>query len=296
MIESPFFSVIIPTYNRPERLKRAVESVLKQLFQNFEIIVVNNYYENIVSPFDDKRIVLVNESQKGAAFARNRGISESRGEFICFLDDDDIYLENHLEVLHELIVNKKEEVALYRTYTRVQDEKGVIRDQAIKLAKSQEERLNHVMTTLITMHCVCCHREILEKMKFDTSLKVAEDYHLWIRILDKYPLYEKPEITTVYYKTPGSVSSPGIQNYFDHIRMFESLFSNQSIRSKISRNIRNDRLFHYYNLILIIYYKDLNLQAFVKITLGILRHKFSYLLRLEYWKVFLKFVYSKLKR
>lgn len=98
----PIVSVIIPTYNRAKFLSCAVESVLKQTFRNFELIIVDDgsrdNTQEVVSRYEDKRIKYVkHEINRGLNFARNTGISYSRGKFIAFLDSDDEWMVRKLE-------------------------------------------------------------------------------------------------------------------------------------------------------------------------------------------------------
>ena len=103
----PLISCIITTYNRPiEVLKRAIDSVINQTYSNIELLVVNDYPENIelsnniyklIKSYNNKSIkYIVLEKNSGACFARNRGANESKGEFLAFLDDDDEWLPNKL--------------------------------------------------------------------------------------------------------------------------------------------------------------------------------------------------------
>jgi len=96
-------SVIIPTCNRPDLLPRAIKSVLSQIYQDFEIIVVDDgdkrSAENVVRQFNDERIKYIKHvERKGGAAARNTGIKAAQGEFIAFLDDDDEWLPKKLEI------------------------------------------------------------------------------------------------------------------------------------------------------------------------------------------------------
>ncbi|MBS2212128.1 glycosyltransferase family 2 protein [Carboxylicivirga mesophila] len=95
-------SIIIPVYNRPLELKRAIQSVLNQTYQNFEILVVDDGSEEdlklVCDSFNDKRILFFrNEKHINANVARNRGIQEAKGEYIAMLDSDDEFLPLHLE-------------------------------------------------------------------------------------------------------------------------------------------------------------------------------------------------------
>ena len=92
----PETSVIIPTYNRADVLSRAIESVLEQSYQDFELIIVDDGStdgtESVVHQYDDDRLIYITQSNAGANAARNRGIKAATGEYIAFLDSDDEFL------------------------------------------------------------------------------------------------------------------------------------------------------------------------------------------------------------
>ena len=99
----PDFSVIVPTYGRPEYLDRAIESILSQSLQDFEIVVVDDCSPAPVSPSStDPRIRLIRAKQNGGpAAARNLGVEHARGRYLAFLDDDDIWLQSRLALARE---------------------------------------------------------------------------------------------------------------------------------------------------------------------------------------------------
>jgi glycosyltransferase involved in cell wall biosynthesis len=99
-------SVVIPLYNKVRHVKRALDSVLAQTYQDYEVVVVNDGStdgsEKVVEQYSDPRIRLVNQANAGASVARNRGIAETRADFIAFLDADDEWLPVHLETISRL--------------------------------------------------------------------------------------------------------------------------------------------------------------------------------------------------
>ena len=108
--EEKFFSVIIPTYNRETFLPKAIDSVLSQDYNNYEIIVIDDgSTDNTVKLMNDylakdKRIkFLINDENKGVSYSRNRGINEAKGEFVTFLDSDDIFLEGFFNEMNKAI-------------------------------------------------------------------------------------------------------------------------------------------------------------------------------------------------
>lgn len=101
-------SVIVPTYNRPDMLEKAIQSILKQKFQNFEIIVVNDAGKDVGELIDKlnslgKIRYFKHDKNKGNAGARNTGLKHARGKYIAYLDDDDTYLPNHLDILYHFL-------------------------------------------------------------------------------------------------------------------------------------------------------------------------------------------------
>src|ERR1700737_4457090 len=116
----PKVSVIIPTYNRAELLRSAIISVLTQIFQDFEVIVVDDASrdntQNVVHSFNDRRIRYIrNGMNKGDAVARNVGITNSSCEYIAFLDDDDEWLPEKLEKQINLLENSSPNVGVVHT-------------------------------------------------------------------------------------------------------------------------------------------------------------------------------------
>ena len=108
---NPVVTVVIPTYHRSEKLSITIHSVLKQTFDDIEIIVVNDggddlSVRNVIAEFNDKRIrYLKNPKKNGANVARNTGLEHSKGKYIAFLDDDDLWypqkIQNQLQVFNQ---------------------------------------------------------------------------------------------------------------------------------------------------------------------------------------------------
>lgn len=100
-------SVVIPLYNKEKQIAKTLQTVLNQTYQNFEIVIVNDGSTDgsvdEVKKFLNPRIRLINQKNGGVSAARNRGIEEAKGEYIAFLDADDIWAKDHLESLNILI-------------------------------------------------------------------------------------------------------------------------------------------------------------------------------------------------
>lgn len=111
------FSVVIPTYNRSNEIKRAINSVLLQTFQDFEIIVVDDGSTDatidVVNSIDDSRIKIVSQNNSGATVARNSGILNSKGAYVSFLDSDDEWLPSMLENQYACFISDEEVGCVY---------------------------------------------------------------------------------------------------------------------------------------------------------------------------------------
>ena len=113
MSERPFFSIVIPVYNRSEEIGGAIHSCLEQSFEDFEIVVVDDGSNDApalgkkLERFEDSRIRTIRQSNAGAAAARNTGIAEARGEFVAFLDSDDAFLPGKLDAFRKAIGGRK---------------------------------------------------------------------------------------------------------------------------------------------------------------------------------------------
>ena len=106
----PFFSIILPTFNRAHLLKRALDSVLAQSFADWELLIVddgsNDDTREVVQDYLlDPRVSYSFEVNSGPAMARNRGIASAHGEYITFIDSDDEYLPEHLQTRYDALMN-----------------------------------------------------------------------------------------------------------------------------------------------------------------------------------------------
>jgi glycosyltransferase involved in cell wall biosynthesis len=185
-------SVIIPTYNRAELIGRAVKSVLNQSFRDFELIVVDDgssdQTRETVESFHDPRLRLIEQEHQGVSKARNRGIKESVGKWISFLDSDDAWQPNKLQRQIESL----EEDFRYRVvYTNeIWIRNGVRVNQKKKHRKYSGWIYPYCLPLcIVSPSSVFLHREIIEiENGFDEDYPVCEDYELWLRISCHYPI------------------------------------------------------------------------------------------------------------
>ena len=215
--EIPTVSVIIPTFNRPNMLLKSIQSVLNQSFKNFEILVVNDAgtdVTSIIKNFRDERIKLKNHSRNiGLAASRNTGIKNAVGKYITYLDDDDIYYPNHLEILVNCLENTDYKVAYTDAYrVHYTNKNGIMvethRDLPYSCDFDYERILIHnFVPVLCFMHLKSC----LETTGvFDETLTSHEDWDLWIRMSRIYKFAHVRKVTAEYsWRTDGSTMTSG---------------------------------------------------------------------------------------
>jgi len=192
------FSIVIPTYNRGLFIKKAIDSVLAQTYQNWELIVVDDgstdNTKEIIASFDDKRIKYIYQENAERSAARNRGIANATGDWICFLDSDDNYLPEHLQEISKFIIENKIETGLI--YTGL-IRKSIERSDLKPFLDLTKPAIIEISQKFLIPTQVCIRRNILLKDQFDPRFRLWEDTHLFMRIAAKYPVYHIEKYTAV---------------------------------------------------------------------------------------------------
>ncbi len=182
-------SVIIPTYNRQLLLEKALLSVLNQTLQCDEIIIVDDGSEdetrNLVASFQRNSgnpIRYIYQDNKGAAAARNTGIRNAAGEWLCFLDSDDRFAENKIEVQYPAM--RKNPDYLISHTREIWYRRGRLLNQKKKHAPPHGKIFKKCLEMcVIGMSTVMVHKKIFtEYGLFDESLPCCEDYDFWLRV------------------------------------------------------------------------------------------------------------------
>lgn len=186
----PEVSVVIPTYNRVDMVLRAVESVLKQSFENFECIVVDDgssdgTFEKL-SIIDDSRLKLITQENKGVSAARNTAVKNSRGNYIALLDSDDEWEPRKFE--KQLLFMKEGRFEITQT-----DEIWIRKGKRVNQCKKHEKPEGFFFDRSLAMcmvspSCVIFSRKFWDDVgPFDEEMAACEDYDLWLRSYE-YPV------------------------------------------------------------------------------------------------------------
>ena len=184
-VRTPTISVVIPTHNRPRMLTRALDSVLAQTFDQFEVVVVDDGSQQPVllrgRPADDPRVRMIRRCPSaGAAAARNAGIALARAPLIAFLDDDDEFLPDHLECT--LRVWQTAPLSAGLAWTGVQ---RVFANRTLRCEArpGQEDLLDRFLTIGCGFGVSMSARLLRQLGEFDPALRMVEDTDLFLRML-----------------------------------------------------------------------------------------------------------------
>jgi glycosyltransferase involved in cell wall biosynthesis len=205
-LSEPLVSVVIPTHNRAQLLRRAIASVLSQTHQNLEVIVLDDCSTDETGPMvkaiTDSRVRLVTpESRLGSAKARNMGIDISSGRFVAFIDDDDEWLEQKAE--RQLAAfGGPEPPAL--VYTGLWIAKGTRRRYGVlKIDGNAFDRLLALPGPVTTSGFMVDRQRVKAELWFDESVGTFEDMELLIRISRKWPVAVLPQPLYVWHQHDG---------------------------------------------------------------------------------------------
>ncbi|WP_052446513.1 glycosyltransferase [Geoalkalibacter ferrihydriticus] len=207
-------SIVIPTFNNEEYILDALESVINQSYKNIEIVVVDDGSTDGTQYALEKyknKIKYIYQKNRGVSAARNKGISVSTGDFICFLDSDDIFEKNKIE--KQLKIHKENE-QLCVSYTDM-----AIFNGGKNFEKSYHKKNNMncqsgfifknvVLGNIISTITVMIKREVFNNVGlFDESLNIGEDYDMWLRIASQYEVGYVPEVLSFYRRGHQSLTT-----------------------------------------------------------------------------------------
>ncbi|MGH2317096.1 glycosyltransferase family 2 protein [Planococcus sp. SE5232] len=220
-------SVIIPTYNRSELLKKAVESLKNQSHQNFEIIIIDDFSTDdtatVVKEMEDDRIIyLKHDINKGGSEARNTGIKRATGNFIGFLDSDDQWLPQKLE---KQLGRFEEQPDVGVVYTGVQ----VVNENNQPTRKIVPEYRGDILPKLFESNCidttssVLVRKEVLDQVQgFDAGLPSCQDWDLYIRLaqVTKFD-FVKDNMVLFYHHSGERITTNKKSVLNGHLSIFE---------------------------------------------------------------------------
>ena len=228
-------SVIIPYYRKRDFISGTIESVLKQSYKNFEILII--YDDNSDTDFSfikeikkkDSRIAIIRNINKlGAGVSRNLGISKSKGNYIAFLDADDTW---HIDKLEKQInfMKKHNYSATHTSYSIVNENKDVI---GKRIARDFLKIDDLLKSCDIGTSTVVLQKNLLNKDIEFASLATKEDFVLWLRLLKKnIKIYALNENLALWTKSKYSLSSSTPQKLIDGFKVYNKYMKFNFVKS-----------------------------------------------------------------
>ncbi|MGI9069497.1 MAG: glycosyltransferase family 2 protein [Pyrinomonadaceae bacterium] len=192
MNEYPYFSVVIPTYNRAAFIEATLESVLSQTYPHYEIIVVDNCStdntDEVLQPLirADRIQFIRHEQNYERARSRNTGMSVAKGDFVTLLDSDDFMYPDNLADAADYARAHPEMKCFHNLYEFVDSDRKVLQQNRMPSLRNQLKAIAEGNF----MSCIgnFIHREIYQRYQFDTTAELtgSEDWEFWLRVLADY--------------------------------------------------------------------------------------------------------------
>lgn len=211
---TPFFSVVVPVYNRAAILGKTLRSVLAQTEQDFEIVVVDDGSADqparTVEEIGDPRIVFVRQENRGGGAARNTGIDTARGRFVAFLDSDDEFLPHHLATMRRLIERESRTAG----YARIIVDRGEGRTfvKPPRAIREGEDMATYLLCDrgFVPTSTIVVERAMATAVRFHENLAAAEDTDFAIRLTlagVRFVMAEEPGVHWQDIGDPNRLSS-----------------------------------------------------------------------------------------
>jgi teichuronic acid biosynthesis glycosyltransferase TuaG len=229
-----FISIIVPYYKKKKFIKKTLDSIYNQTYKNYEVILIYNdknlddliYIKNLLKKFKKFRLLI--SKKEGVALARNAGIKKSLGNYIAFLDSDDIWRKDKLE--QQISFMNKKNIYVSHTSYKIIGEK----DEYISIRNAKNLNYNQLIRSCdIGLSSVMIKKNSKINIKFP-KIKTKEDYVLWLKISKLgYKIYALKKPLTCWRQTRNSLSSSIIQKLLDGYRVYRVHENKKSITSLI---------------------------------------------------------------
>ena len=249
----PFFSIVIPTYNCADLLDRSLKSVFSQTFQDFEIIVVDNssrdHTQDIIDSYSDSRLKVIIVQNNGIiARSRNLGIQKSIGEWIAFLDADDVWNFKKLEIVKKSIHQNQNSILFCHDEWHVVNGKIKSRFRYGPAVPKMYEKLLFKGNCL-SKSAVCLRRDIANKTEGFSErgdFVTVEDYEFWIRLSKEGDFIFIDEVLGEWHTHNSNYSDNVIIHANAYIAVVEFHLNNWCLINKISVRKMNNTLSNFY--------------------------------------------------
>ena len=244
LLKKPLISVLFPVYNGSLFLGQAIQSILDQTYDNFEIIIINDGSTDesaaIIQKYKDSRMRYYEQVNQGLAATLNRAIKLAKGKYVARQDQDDISLPQRFEKQVDFLESNLDH-GMVGTWATIIREDGMADQEHSHPAESSMLKYELLFNNPFVHSSMMIRKDVFDKVGFystDKSRQPPEDYELWSRIAREFEVANIPEILHVYREVPNSMSRDGANPFLE--RVINISIENIALvtaRSKIDRNI-----------------------------------------------------------
>jgi glycosyltransferase involved in cell wall biosynthesis len=226
----PLISVIIPVYNGEKTIQETIESVLNQTFTDFELIIINDGSQDatleIVERIQDSRLNVFSYPNAGQAASRNRGFSHASGEYISFIDADDLWTPDKLEAQLRALQDNPQAAVAY-SWTKCIDELGQFSRRGSHISATGDVYGKLLLIDFIEngSNPLIRRQALIKVGSFDESLPAAEDWDMWLRLAACYEFVAVPSSQILYRQSANSWSANVLKQGAGSLQVMERAFN-----------------------------------------------------------------------
>jgi glycosyltransferase involved in cell wall biosynthesis len=207
----PLISIIIPVYNGEKTIQKTIESVLQQTFKDFEIILINDGSQDstldVINNIKDERLRVFSYPNAGVSTSRNRGLALARGEFISFLDADDLWTPDKLETQLKALQNNLQAAVAYSWSDWIDESGQFLRSGGHITVNGKVFEQLLVRDFIESGSNPLIRRQALNEVgDFEPSVTPAEDWDMWLRLAVRYEFVAVPCVQILYRISPLTAS------------------------------------------------------------------------------------------
>ena len=228
-VNRPLVSVITPTFNRADFVGECIESVLGQTYPNLEHLLVDdgstdNTQEIVERYLPDQRLRFARQANSGQATARNMGLGMARGEYICFLDSDNVWKLDKIERQLKLMQQHPAVDVIYGNQEVIDEDGNILPMPEHKRMKRYSGRITDklLLDNFVSFNTAMIRRRCFDKVKgFDQSVRAGDDYDLWLRFSAHFEFLHVPEIFGQYRVMKNQISTDKERRFNSNKAMLE---------------------------------------------------------------------------
>ena len=226
----PTISVIIPVYNGEKTIKQTIESVLNQTFRDFELLIINDGSQDatleIIQAINDERIQVFSYQNSGVSASRNRALTKAKGEFISFIDADDLWTPNKLELQFKALQDNPQAAVAY-SWSDWIDESGQFLRSGGHITVNGKAYEKLLLRDFIESGSnPLIRKQALDEVGcFEQSVTPAEDWDMWLRLAARYE-FVTVEVPQIFYRiSPNSASFNIVKMEAGSLKVIERVFA-----------------------------------------------------------------------